>query len=219
MPSTRSRGARLLCAAALLAAVACTDGGASPTDDTSHNETALRELTVTPDRGRVGFAARLGVVGLTAFVAVTAKEPVTIVDVVPWAKDADVDLLAARAVFHGHGTSPGGYRMTPGAPLVTCMATWPVSGYGPSYPVPELKLVPGDGALFLFYLRSSTLGTTSARGYRITYRTSGGETRVVTGDTTTFEMELREPVSTGVTGNCNPKAGAAWGKPAEGFPG
>lgn len=167
----------------------------------------------------MSFAARVGVVGLTAYAAVTAKEPITVVDAVPWEKDAGLELLATRAVFHGHGTSPGGYLMSAGAPLVTCMATWPVTGYGPSYPVPELRLVPGDAALFLFYLRSPVIGKTTARGYRTTYRTAAGETRVVTGDTTTFEMELREPAPKGVTGTCNPKAGAAWGRPYEGFPG
>ena len=205
--------------ALLVPAVSCTRGdepraGASRTPD-------VPEFTLVSDGGQAGFVAAPGVVGITGPVGIVVKQPVTILDVRPLHVDSGVELLTARAVFHGPGDrSPGGFRMTLGAPLVTCLTAGPRPGHGPSYPVAGLTLAPGDPVQFLFYLRPLGLGVAGSKGYTITYRDTAGTERTVTGgEDTTFRMDIRPPAEAkGAEASCTPKAGATWGRRLPGFP-
>lgn len=98
-------------------------------------------------------------------------QPFTLLDVRPRHQDESVEVLAARVIFHGRGTTAEGYQMFNGYPLVACRRSWPVPGFGPSYPARGLRLSPGDRAQAVLYVRSDHAGLRSVgRGYEVEYR-------------------------------------------------
>lgn len=172
--------------------------------------------------GLAGFDAEVGVVGIVGLSRIEATAPFTLVAVRPEKQDRAVNVLAVRAIFHGRGISPSGHRMFSGYPLVTCWRTWPVPGFGPSYPVESLAFAPGDVAQLVFYVRSDRPGARWMEGYEIEYRDARGRLRKATGDTFRFEMHLHgpgeEPTPDHEIAPCHPDRPNGWVRVVEGFP-
>lgn len=172
--------------------------------------------------GLAGFDAEVGVVGIVGLSRIEATAPFTLVAVRPRKQDREVDVLAVRAIFHGRGISPSGHRMFSGYPLVTCWRTWPVAGFGPSYPVESLEFEAGDVAQLVFYVRSAQTGARWMEGYEIEYRDTRGRVRKASGETFRFEMHLHRPGEQPTPDHeiapCHPDRPNGWVRAAEGFP-
>lgn len=172
--------------------------------------------------GLAGFDAEVGVVGIVGLSRIEATAPFTLVAVRPEKQDRELDVLAVRAIFHGRGISPSGHRMYSGYPLVTCWRTWPVAGFGPSYPVEGLHFAAGDVAQLVFYVRSDRAGARWMEGYEIEYRDAGGRVRKESGETFRFEMHLQRPGEQPVPDHeiapCHPDRPNGWVRVVDGFP-
>lgn len=152
------------------------------------NETVADSMEVYPD-GTYGLDLPPGAVGLAGTVGFVVTAPITLLDIRPYRVPAGFEVIS-RAFFYGFGTSPSGHRMFNGAPGSACAKTsWPPAGYGQSWPVPGLRLAPGDPIKVGFYFHPpDTLGPHTITGYRITYRTAKGRVRTVTGDIVRIEI-------------------------------
>lgn len=169
------------------------------------------------------FDAEAGVVGIVGLARIRATEPFTLLAVSARERDRSIEVLAVRAIFYGRGRTVGGYQMFNGYPLVACTRAWPVAGFGPSYPVHDLQIHPGDAVQLVFYARSKEAGRRSLSGYKIEYRGGKGGRRTASGDTLTFDMHLYpaggRPREDHVISPCHPDRPIGWVEPAPGFPG
>ena len=189
----------------------------------AHNATTSESFVLSPNRAIVGFDAETGTVGMMGLLRMDVSKAMTILDIRPWQMDAGVEVLAVRAIFYGRGTSPGGYNMFSGYPLVGCLPDRPFAGFGPSYPTVNLTVAPGDPIQFVFYVRAKDPGHYWVRGYRIRYRTADGSVRSITGDEIALEMYLRRPGEPPTDDHeftpCRPDVPLSWDDAVPGFPG
>jgi hypothetical protein len=186
-----------------------------------HNVSSAPGLTVHGTEFTVGFAAEPGVVGIAPFAVLRVTAPITLDAVRAYRTEGEVEVLAARAAFSGRGVSPGGYRRAQGTPTVICWRSWPVAGFGPSYPVEGLALVPGDSFEVLLYVRGQASGRHVVRGFHVEYRTGDGKRHVLSGEPTSLVMDLHrptEPPADDAMPPCHPDRQDAWTERVPGFP-
>lgn len=190
---------------------------------TPHNAEVADSVELVPLEGRAFFYSQPGAMGITSMLGILPTAPITVLHVEPYGVTPGTEVLAVRAIFKGRGyLSPSGHRWYTGSPIVECYdGPWPPSGYGPSYPVEGLDVVPGDGVKFVYYIRApDTFGLHVVTGYRITYRTARGRVRTATGDLGRFEIYFRTAAQlVHQEAQCEPRTRVGWFSAWPGYPG
>jgi hypothetical protein len=162
-----------------------------------------------------------GTLEIVKLVYLRPLDELTILDAAPLHLDPGLELLAVRAVFFApcdRCLSDAGHRQVSGMAERVCVAR-PITGHGPSYPVRNLRVIPAESFMLLFYFRSVEPGAHRLTGYRIRYRV-GHHTYVVTGDRWFVQSEAHDPGTPDISthGPCLSDDDHVLLEPENGFP-
>lgn len=135
--------------------------------------------------------------------------PVSLRSFAPGVVPDGVEVLAARASFL---RSAGGRRTANGYPGAFCTDTWPMAGFGPTYPINGLDVTRGDEVAFTVYVRAERSGRYLLDGYDLRYD-DAGERSLRTVEGQRAEMRVLAPGEQADRKPCDGSVRDIWMRP------
>lgn len=130
-----------------------------------------------------------GTVSIYAAGQFRASEAVTLKVIEPLDRSPGLDLLSTRLAFAWREAT--GQRGNFPISVCTTVPRWPPVGYGPTDPVANTAVAPGDEVVPIFYVRPTGAGDLTSTGVRIVYSKDGVE-QTQEFDNVSYTMVVRD---------------------------